>query len=66
VRLRRLRLRLGRDGATIVEARIGRCRRSASSSSRVGEVDMADLVFVGLGVGFFLLSWGFVRLCERL
>ncbi|HEY7493524.1 MAG TPA: hypothetical protein VIH59_20735 [Candidatus Tectomicrobia bacterium] len=25
-----------------------------------------DMVYVGVGLLFFLLSWGFVRLCERL
>jgi hypothetical protein len=28
-------------------------------------VDMKDLVFVGLTLGFFLLSWLYVRACER-
>jgi hypothetical protein len=32
----------------------------------VQEEDMADLVFVALTLGFFALSWGLVRLCERL
>ena len=25
-----------------------------------------DLVFVGVAIGFFALTWGFARLCERL
>jgi hypothetical protein len=25
-----------------------------------------DLVYIGIGAGFFLLTWGFVRLCETL
>ena len=26
---------------------------------------MSDLLFLGLGLGFFALSWGFIRLCEK-
>jgi len=26
---------------------------------------MGDVIFIGLAVGFFLLSWLFVRLCAR-
>jgi len=26
---------------------------------------MNDLLFIGLAVGFFVLTWGFVKLCER-
>jgi len=26
---------------------------------------MGDLVFIGLSIGFFLLTWLFLRLCER-
>jgi len=25
-----------------------------------------DLFFIGITGGFFLLTWGFVRLCERI
>jgi len=25
-----------------------------------------DWVFVGVAIGFFALTWGFARLCERL
>jgi hypothetical protein len=28
-------------------------------------MQLADLVFVAVMGGFFLLSWAFVRLCER-
>jgi hypothetical protein len=24
-----------------------------------------DVLYIGLGVGFFALSWAFIRLCER-
>ncbi len=41
-------------------------RRRVTDTTLVQEDDMADLVFVGLAVGFFALSWGLVRLCERL
>jgi len=27
---------------------------------------MADIVYLGMAVAFFWLSWLFVRLCERL
>jgi len=27
---------------------------------------MQDALFVGLTVGFFLLTWALIRLCERL
>jgi hypothetical protein len=26
---------------------------------------MADALYLGLAVGFFLLTWAFVKLCER-
>jgi hypothetical protein len=29
------------------------------------EEDMADVMFVGLTLGFFALSWGLVVLCGR-
>ncbi len=25
-----------------------------------------DLLYIGIGVGFFLLTWGLLRLCETL
>jgi hypothetical protein len=31
-----------------------------------GRSTMADIVFLGVTVGFFWLSWLLVRLCERL
>jgi len=34
--------------------------------TRQREADMADVMFVGVIVGFFALTWGLVRLCERL
>jgi len=27
---------------------------------------MSDALFVGMTVGFFLLTWALIRLCERL
>jgi len=27
---------------------------------------MADVVYLGMTVGFFVLTWALVRLCERL
>jgi hypothetical protein len=30
-----------------------------------GGIEMGDVVFIGLSVGFFALSWLFIRLCER-
>jgi len=26
---------------------------------------MGDVLYLGITVGFFLLTWAFVRLCER-
>jgi hypothetical protein len=37
------------------------CRRGGKDTSR-----MMDIVFVGITLLFFALSWGFVKLCERL
>jgi hypothetical protein len=34
--------------------------------SRWGGVAMADLIYVGITVVFFWLSWQLVKLCERL
>jgi hypothetical protein len=30
-----------------------------------GGVAMGDVIFIGLAVGFFVLSWLFLRLCDR-
>jgi hypothetical protein len=47
--------------------RVGRCPEPAGSGSGArGEDAMGDVIYVGLGVAFFALSWAFVRLCERL
>jgi len=27
---------------------------------------MADIVYLGIAVGFFALTWALIRLCERL
>jgi len=27
---------------------------------------MADVIYVGMTVGFFVLTWALIRLCERL
>jgi len=27
---------------------------------------MADVVYLGMTVGFFVLTWALIRLCERL
>jgi hypothetical protein len=27
---------------------------------------VVDLLYIGITGGFFLLTWGFVRLCERI
>jgi hypothetical protein len=29
------------------------------------ENEMDDLLFLGLALGFFALTWAFVKLCER-
>jgi hypothetical protein len=33
---------------------------------RKGAHDVIDALYVGLVVGFFVLTWGLVKLCERL
>jgi len=30
------------------------------------EIEMDDILFVGTTVGFFVLTWALIRLCERL
>jgi hypothetical protein len=42
-----------------------RKRRSVSRRHDGGLV-MDDVLFVGLTVGFFVLTWALIRLCERL
>jgi hypothetical protein len=44
-----------------VSAAVG-LRRSAAQE----DDGMADLWYLGLTAGFFILTWGLVRLCERL
>lgn len=29
------------------------------------EIPIMDAVFIGTSVAFFVLTWGFVRLCEK-
>jgi len=29
------------------------------------EVAMGDLIYIGITLGFFGLTWAFIRLCER-
>jgi hypothetical protein len=31
-----------------------------------GGQDMDDALFIGMTVGFFVLTWALIRLCERL
>ena len=31
-----------------------------------GDTVMADIVYLGITVGFFALTWALIRLCERL
>ncbi len=33
---------------------------------RAEEVNMADVIFIGITTGFFYLAWLYVRACERL
>jgi hypothetical protein len=40
--------------------------RCADAGPRASEEVAMDFAFVGVAVGFFALTWGFVRLCERL
>src|SRR5262245_29576366 len=40
--------------------------RSLELAVRTREVGMADVLFLGLTLGFFALSWAFIALCDRL
>ena len=57
---------------TRAAARRGRERRNAARGSRSSGAihhtteDRMDLLYLGLGVGFFALSWAFIVACERL
>lgn len=56
-----------RRGQTPGRPRVGRCPEPAGSGSGARREDaMGDVIYMGLGVAFFALSWAFVRLCERL
>jgi hypothetical protein len=39
--------------------------RPAAGSPRPWRCVMGDMLYLGITVGFFLLTWAFVRLCER-
>jgi hypothetical protein len=38
---------------------------AAAAKPRAMEAPMSDVIYLGLAVGFFVLSWAFVTLCER-
>jgi hypothetical protein len=35
------------------------------ASAQEGDLAMADVVYLGMGLAFFWFSWLLVRLCER-
>jgi len=39
--------------------------RAAADRRRPMETVMADIAYLGLVVGFFVLTWAFARLCDR-
>jgi hypothetical protein len=41
-------------------------RRGSRSSIRHTTGDRMDLLYLGLGISFFALSWAFIIACERL
>jgi hypothetical protein len=46
---------------------MGRNERRGSRSSILHTTeDRMDLLYLGLGIGFFALSWAFIVACERL
>jgi hypothetical protein len=44
----------------------GTLRARAAGRERSGGGSMADLAFLSIIVGFFALTWGFVRLADRI
>ena len=43
-----------------------RDRHFAVEPRRQEATDMLDLLYIGLALGFLVLSWGLVELCDRL
>jgi hypothetical protein len=41
------------------------CSRTLSDAPRHWSHTMGDVLYLGYVVGFFLLTWAFVKLCER-
>ena len=41
-------------------------RRQARTIEPKEKIGMEDILFVGTTVGFFLLTWALIHLCERL
>jgi len=60
------------SGSWVVRAAVRRGRmrpnerRGSRSSIRHTTGDRMDLLYLGLGIGFFALSWAFIIACERL
>jgi hypothetical protein len=42
------------------------CQPRASTPVPKGGTNMLDVLYIGLALGFFALSWGLVALCDRL
>src|SRR5215470_5031083 len=51
--------------AAQVEADASRRRAAPARRAKGGRV-MSDALFVGMTIGFFVLTWALIRLCERL
>jgi hypothetical protein len=54
------------DGRARARGRRAGSERALTTGRPEQEEDMADVVFIGLTLVFFALSWGLVRVCERL
>jgi hypothetical protein len=40
-------------------------RRPSILACEHGGAAMSDILYIGLAVAFFVVSWGFVKLCDR-
>jgi hypothetical protein len=52
--------------AGLIRARLGFQVGRSVGKGREGDLAMADVLYLGVTVAFFWLSWLLVRLCERL
>jgi hypothetical protein len=63
--VRSRRRRLGDDAAATRRPTARSCGSIPGTIERARRSVMDDVLYLGLAVGFFLLSWAFVTLCER-